>query len=84
MAVDRPKENDPEIFIITPKRGQEEMLSRLAGLLQAIRGVHILGQGETCFKVEVAPDAVFPSALPKDVRHACFIEPAVSFDLASE
>ena len=85
MTGERPKGNDGEVFIVTPKRRERErLMPALGGLLKSIRGVQVLGEGETCFKIKVAPGAEFQSALSSDVRNSCFIERAVVFDVATK
>lgn len=74
---------DQEIVIVTPKRQERaRLMPSLASTLQTISGVRVIGQGETCVKITVAHPAEFRAALPSELRDACFIEQAVTFDLA--
>ena len=77
--------NTTEVFIITPKRAhREKLLPLLAGMLESIEGVHVLGLGTTCIKVQVAPASEFQVALSEEIRNSCFIERAAVFDLAAK
>jgi hypothetical protein len=71
------------IFLISPKRDyRESLMPRLAGLIETLDGVEILGQGATGVKIKVDDPLSFRDRLADEVLECCFVKPVARFTLA--